>query len=72
MDMDLIFFKPYKGKSKASNLFKAISDSQTVLTSEFYADESYPMNLPSYIFGRPMIKEVTEKNLKNIKAILEK
>ncbi len=72
MEMDLKFIKPFEGNSKAANIFKPNSENQTLLTSEFYADESYPINLMSYFLGRPMIEETQRKNLKNIKEILEK
>jgi hypothetical protein len=72
IDMDLKFVKPYSGNSKAANIFKAINDSTTEITNEFYADESYPMNIPSYIFGKSMIEKKHTQNLANIKAILEK
>ena len=71
MDIDLRFTRPFEGHSKAANIFKAVSENQTILTAEFYSSEDYPMNLPSYIFGRKMIKESQETNLKNIKRIIE-
>ncbi|MES2574776.1 MAG: SRPBCC family protein [Bacteroidota bacterium] len=71
MDIDLKFLRPFEGHSKAANIFKAVTGNQTILTSEFYADEKYPLNLMSYLFGRPMIEETQSKNLKNIKEILE-
>ena len=71
MDIDLRFKRPFEGHSKAANIFKASSPTETLLTMEFYAIESYPMNLPSYLFGKPMIEETQKKNLANVKAILE-
>ena len=71
MDIDLRFKRPFEGHSKAANIFKASSPTETMLTMEFYANESYPMNLPSYLFGKPMIEETQKKNLTNVKAILE-
>ncbi len=71
MDIDLRFKRPFKAKAKAANLFKSITENQTMLTSEFYSNDPYPMNLPSYIFGRKMMKEAQTKNLQNIKRILE-
>jgi hypothetical protein len=71
MDIDLRFKRPFKGTAKAANLFKAISENQTTLTSEFYSNDRYPLNLPSYIFGRKMMRESQTTNLRNIKGILE-
>jgi hypothetical protein len=72
MDVDLRFKRPFEGSAKAANIFKAVADNQTTLTMEFYSNESYPLNLPSYLFGRKMIEEASRKNLQNLKAILEK
>lgn len=71
MDVDLRFKRPFKGTAKAANIFREISENQTKITSEFYSKESYPMNLPSYLFGRKMIREAQTKNLQNIKQLLE-
>jgi hypothetical protein len=71
MDVDLRFIRPFKGIAKAASLFTALTDSTSKLTSEFYSNDSYPLNLPSYIFGRKMMKEAQTANLENIKRILE-
>jgi len=71
IDFDLRFKRPFEGHAKAASIFKASSPTETMVTAEFYADESYPMNLPSYLFGKPMIEETQKKNLANLKAILE-
>jgi hypothetical protein len=71
MDVDLRFKRPFEGKAKAANIFKAVSENETQITAEFYSNDPYPFNLPSYLFGRKMIKEAQEKNLKNLKKILE-
>jgi len=52
MDLDLRFKRPFKGTAKAAHLFKSVSENQTLITSEFYSNNAYPMNLPSYLFGR--------------------
>jgi len=71
MDIDLRFRRPFESTAKAANIFTTVSENQTQLTSEFYSNVPYPFNLPSYIFGRKMIKESQVKNLQNIKRILE-
>jgi hypothetical protein len=71
MEVDLRFKRPFKGNSKAAYIFKAISENTTLLTTEFYSKSDYPMNLPSFFFGRKMIRESEIKNLENIKRILE-
>lgn len=72
MDVDLRFKRPFEGSAKAANIFKAVSENQTLITSEFYSNSPYPLNLPSYLFGRKMMEEAQTKNLKNLKQILEK
>lgn len=71
MDLVIRFKRPFEGTATAANIFKSVSENQTLLTSEFYSNDSYPLNLPSYIFGRKMIKKDQTKNLRNIKRILE-
>jgi hypothetical protein len=71
MDVDLRFKRPFEGTAKAANILKAVSENQTLVTGEFYSNDPYPFNLPSYLFGRKMIEEAEAKNLKNIKRILE-
>ncbi|MBN2611087.1 MAG: SRPBCC family protein [Bacteroidales bacterium] len=71
MEVELRFIEPFEGTAKAANIFTALSDNETRLTSEFYSKDSYPMNLMSYFVGRKMIREAQTQNLKNIKKILE-
>ena len=71
MDLEIRFKRPFESTSKGADIVKSISENQTLLTVEFYSKESYPMNLPSYIFGRKMVKRDQIINLKNIKRILE-
>lgn len=71
MDVDLHFVRPFKGEAKAATIVKAINEQSCNITSEFYSNSPYPMNLPSYLFGRKMLKEAQEKNLNNLKQILE-
>jgi len=71
MEVDLRFKRPFEGKAKAANIFKEISENKTEVITEFYGSAPYPINLPSYIFGRKMIAEAQKQNLKNLKNILE-
>ncbi len=72
IEVDLQFIRPMESKAKASQLLKMEADSSTTLTSEFYASDSWPMNLFGYFYVKSMIKETEIQNLKNVKAILEK
>lgn len=71
IDVDLRFKRPFESEAKAAKIIKTISETETQITSEFYSDSKYPMNLPSYLFGRKYIQEAEQKNLQNIKRILE-
>ncbi len=72
MDIDLNFIRPFAGHAKAADIFESINENETKVTLEFYSESVYPMNLPSYLFGKKMIAETSAKNLKNLKDILEK
>ncbi|MBK7225446.1 MAG: SRPBCC family protein [Saprospiraceae bacterium] len=71
IDLELRFKRPFESKANAANIFKAISENSTLITSEFYAKDVYPFNLMSYTFGQSIIKKTQIQNLKNIKQILE-
>ncbi len=72
MDVDLRFKRPMEGEAKAANIFKSISPTQTEVTSEFYGESSYPMNLMAYVFGRKFVRDAQIENLQNVKRNLEK
>ncbi len=72
MDVELRFKRPFAGQAHAANIIRSLSANKTQLTTEFYSNESYPMNLPSYVFGKNMIAEAQKKNLLNLKRLLEK
>ena len=72
MEVEIRFKRPFESKARAANIFMAISGNSTKITNEFYSDSNYPMNLPSYLFGRKMMREAQTKNLQNLKNILEK
>lgn len=72
IDVELRFKRPFESTAKAATILKSVSETTTQITSEFYSDNKYPMNLPSYLFGRKYIHDAQLKNLQNIKKILEK
>jgi len=71
IDVDLRFKRPFEGNQKAATLLKALSDKQTMITTEFYGNDPYPFNLLSFI-GKSIITDAQTQNLKNLKTILEK
>lgn len=71
MEIDLRFKHPFESTAMVVNRFTSLVEGQTQIKSEFYANASYPFNLPSYIFGRKMIRKAQINNLRNLKNILE-
>ncbi|AOW09205.1 SRPBCC family protein [Flavobacterium gilvum] len=71
IDVDLHFERPMKSEAKASTLLESVSENQTKITAEFYGHSSYPMNLMNFM-GEKYISEAENKNLDNLKKILEK
>ncbi|HQQ95287.1 MAG TPA: SRPBCC family protein [Bacteroidia bacterium] len=72
IEVDIRFKRPFKGNARAAFLLKALNENETELVSEFYGEANYPFNLMAYTFGRKMLRQAEEKNLQNIKRILEK
>lgn len=71
IDVDLQFIRPMEGEAKASTILESVSENQTKITAEFYGHSSYPMNLMNFM-GEKYITEAENKNLANLKKILEK
>jgi hypothetical protein len=71
MDVDLRFVRPFKGTARAANFFEPLSENQTLITSEFYTSDPYPVRLMSYFIGRRMVRKVMVDNLSNLKRILQ-
>jgi hypothetical protein len=71
MDVALHFIKPFEGKAKAAYIFTPVSETQTTVTSEFYSETPYPLNLVSYFFSTKMIEDAQTRTLQNLKRILE-
>lgn len=70
IDVDLRFKRPFESNQKAATLLKAISPTVTEVTSEFYGNDTYPLNLMSFV-GKKIIKDAEVQNLKNLKKVLE-
>jgi hypothetical protein len=69
--MDLMFKRPFESVAKAAILFEEVSANETKVTSEFYGNESFPKNIMPFYLGRFFIKDAIDKNLSNLKNILE-
>jgi hypothetical protein len=71
IDIDIKFIRPMEGGAKVKNKIIAKDSATTEVTVDFYTKDPYPMNLPSYLFGRPMIEKTEKQILANLKQILE-
>lgn len=71
IDTDLQFTRPFEGNAKSAFILENFGQTKTVLTFEFYGNDPYPLNLLSFVLGRSMIQETSQKNLENIKLIVE-
>ncbi len=72
MDVDIEFIRPMKGKAKAGNILKPISEKETELTVTFFMEANWPFNLMANTMGRYFVGKTEKQNLLNIKQILEK
>ncbi len=71
IEVELRLLKPMPATCKLINNFVEKGISQTYYTCTFYAYAKFPINLPSYLFGRSFITKAQQKTLSNIKAIIE-
>ncbi|MBP9689914.1 MAG: SRPBCC family protein [Bacteroidia bacterium] len=71
IDLEIRFKRPFESKVKAANIIQPLTENTTEITSEFYSESPYPLNLPSYLFGKKIITDAQIKNLANLKKIVE-
>jgi Polyketide cyclase / dehydrase and lipid transport. len=69
--IELRLIKPMPATCKLVHHFVEKGMYQTIYTCTFYAYAKFPVNLPSYLFGRRFIIKAQQKTLRNIKAIIE-
>ena len=73
LDTDLHFIKPFEGRAIASLLTAPVADGKTKLTWSIYSKMNYPMNIMLLFMNMDkMLGTDLEKNLANLKALLEK
>lgn len=72
IDIALEFIAPMEGKATVKNTIESKDSTTTKLTVDFYSEAAFPFNLPSIMFGKPMIEKTEKQILKNVKEILEK
>jgi hypothetical protein len=71
VDMELRLFKPMPGTCQLRNYFLEINEQETNYICTFSAYAKYPINLPSYVIGRKIIRKTQQKTVDNVKEILE-
>lgn len=71
IEIELRLIKPMPATCKLVHNFAEKGINQTEYTCTFYAYAKFPINLPSYLFGRSFIIKTQQKTLRNIKAIVE-
>jgi hypothetical protein len=67
----LRLIKPMPGTATLTHRLEALSENETHYTCTFSAYARFPINLPSYLIGRSIIKRTKQKTLNNVKQILE-
>lgn len=72
IEIELRLIKPMPANCKLVHKFEKMGIDKTKYTCTFYAYAKFPVNLPSYLFGRNFITKTQQLTLKNIKTILEK
>ena len=71
INLDLELITPMEGHGKVVNKFESKDSTSTILTVSTNFDAPFPMNVPSILFGKPMIERTEKQIMLNIKQILE-
>jgi hypothetical protein len=71
IDIDLLFISPMEGTGQVKNVFESKDSTTTLLTVSTHFDAPFPLNLPSILFGKPMIEKTEKQIMVNLKQILE-
>jgi uncharacterized membrane protein len=71
IDIDLKFVSPMEGTGKVKNVFESKDSTTTHVTVTTNFDAPFPINLPSILFGKPMIEKTEKQIMANVKQILE-
>lgn len=73
IDLKITFIKPFAGEDVAYSTFTAVSANQTKVVNGFKGEVMYPFNLVCAIVGMDAMMGTTiQRNLNNLKSILEK
>lgn len=69
--MEIVFIRPFAGGATVIYRVADAGNGKSTLTTTFETSSPWPMNLISYTVGRSMISGTQDKNLENIRRILE-
>ena len=70
-EVELRFEKPFKATHQAYTTTTAVDSHHTKVTTVFSGSNSYPMNLMSLMIRKMLLKDMN-KNMENLKSILER
>lgn len=70
-DVEIRFEKPMKATNYAKTMLESLSDTQTKVTNTFSATSAFPMNIVTFLMI-PTLKKDMQKNMDNLKAVVEK
>lgn len=71
IEVELRLMKPMPATCKLLHTILAQEKNKTKYTCTFYAYAKFPVNLPSYIFGRSFISKKQQQTLQAIKHLIE-
>jgi hypothetical protein len=70
-DVELRFEKPFKATNQAYTTTTPLDENRTKVTTVFTGSNPIPMNLMSFMIRKMLLRDMN-KNMTNLKAILEK
>ena len=71
MEVEIRFKKPFQATNNAVTAVGSTANGQTTVSNLFYGKSKFPMNFSNLFMGKLVGKDM-QKNLENLKAILEK
>ncbi|OSZ76893.1 hypothetical protein CAP36_10685 [Chitinophagaceae bacterium IBVUCB2] len=71
MEVEIRFKKPFQATNNAVTTVSSAGNGQTTVSNLFYGKSKFPMNFSNLFMGKLVGKDM-QKNLENLKVILEK
>lgn len=69
--MEIIFIRPFAGGATVVYKVGNVGNGSATLSTVFSTSAPWPMNLISYTVGRSMITATQQKNLENVRRLIE-